>query len=62
VLCLRCKQKKKYVDIVWCVVVEGHEGKMVFGYMTGKNGEKAPVMLMVGRAQYVQHLHVKEHG
>jgi len=33
--------------------VEGHEGKMVFGFMAGKNGAKVPVALLVGRAQYV---------
>jgi len=33
--------------------VEGHEGKMVFGFMAGKDGAKVPVALLVGRAQYV---------
>ena len=35
------------------MVVEGHEGKMVFGYMRGGGGEKVPVVLLVGRAQWV---------
>lgn len=39
------------------VVVEGHEGKMVFGYMRGLGESKVPVVLLVGRAQCVVHVY-----
>ena len=32
--------------------VQGHEGKLVFGFM----GEAIPVVLMVGRTQSVRHV------
>lgn len=38
------------------VIVEGHEGKMVFGYMRGDGESKVPVVLLVGRAQCVVHV------